>query len=136
MKKLILIGIVSILYAQYPDTLDIIINPASGSIADYYRIVIYVKNKATGQIDTSFNGLIELCTDGDWGYKTLNLQYLYAFKGSVINDTLRIYRAGNVYVYGRCAVGRGRSEMLSLTPLSPYKSVILYTGQNLIRGYG
>ncbi len=136
MKKLILIGIVSILYAQYPDTLDIIINPASGSIADYYRIVIYVKNKATGQVDTSFNGLIELCTDGDWGYKTLNLQYLYAFKGSIINDTLRIYRAGNVYVYGRCAVGRGRSEMLSLTPLSPYKSVILYTGQNLIRGYG
>ncbi len=134
MKKLILIGIISLLYAQYPDTLDIIINPNSGSVADYYRIVIYVKNKQTGQIDTSFSGLIEISTDGDWGYNTLNMSYLYAFKGSVTNDTLRIYRAGNVYIYGRCAKGSGRSQELTLSPLSPYRTVILYTGQNIIKG--
>lgn len=136
MKKLILICLTCILYAQYPDTLEIIITPTSGSVADYYRIVIYVKIKATGQIDTSFNGLVEISTDGDWGYKTLNPQYIQVFKGIGISDTLRIYRAGNVYVYGRCIRGTGRSELLSLTPLYPYKPVILYTNQNLIRGYG
>ena len=137
MKKLFIISLISFLYAQYPDTLDIIISPGSGSVMDYYRIVIYVKNKQTGQVDTSFSGFIELCTDGLWGYKTLNLQYLFARKGTTDTiDTFRIYRAGNVAVYGRCAVGRGRSSSLSITPSNPARAVILYQNQNLIGGYG
>ena len=133
MKKLTIIGMIFLyVYKGFSGSLDIIINPASGTVNDYYQMVVYVKNDQ-GQIDTTYSGPIYFSIDGEWNHHLMDPATGSAFKGS-LQMNIRIYRAGNVNVYGTCPRGSGISNTLNISPSSPKRIVILYKNQMLVKG--
>jgi len=133
MKKLIIIGVILLYsYKGFSDTLQIVINPTSGSVDDYYQMVVYVLNDQ-GQPDTTYSGPIYFCVDGEWNHHLMDPATGSAFKGS-LQMNIKIYRAGNVNVHGTCPRGSGVSATINISPSSPKRIVILYKNQNLVKG--
>ncbi len=135
MKKLVILFYISLIYAQVQDTLQIIVSPSSGSVLDNFTIVLYVLNKSTGQVDTSYSGPVYFNINNLPQYNLMNPKTAWVNKGSVTVPNVRIYRAGSVAVYGIAQNGaRGASNFLSLSPASPSRIQILYENQNLVSG--
>ncbi len=136
MKKII-VFLISIfpLYAQSPDTIQVIVSPTTGSVLDTFTITVYVLDKSTGQIDTSYTGPVYFNIDNQTAYHLMDPTSASVYKGSVTIPRVRIYRAGNVAVYAIAQNGaRGASSTLSLSPAVPSRVQVLYENQLLVPG--
>lgn len=135
MKKMIILFLTSYLFAQTQDTLQVIVNPTTGSVLDTFKITLYVLNKSTGQIDTSYTGPVYFNIDNQTAYHLMDPTSAPVYKGSVTIPVVRIYRAGNVSVYAIAQNGaRGKSSSLSISPASPSRIQVLYRNQLLVPG--
>lgn len=136
MKKIIMFFVLTVsLYSQSPDTIQVIVNPTTGSVLDTFTITVYVLDKSTGQIDTSYTGPVYFNIDNQTAYHLMDPTGASVYKGSVTVPGVRIYRAGNVAVYAIAQNGaRGASSTLSLSPATPSRIQVLYENQLLIRG--